>query len=67
MAYDGPRSPALILLFVNLVLYFIVIAIAAWAVNHGIQRSRETGDKHYIYSIGLHPTAYVVHLISNNM
>lgn len=43
MASDGARSAALILLVVNLILYFIVIVIASWAVNHGIQRSRETG------------------------
>ncbi|KAH7522410.1 hypothetical protein FEM48_Zijuj07G0135400 [Ziziphus jujuba var. spinosa] len=38
------KAPALILLFVNLVLYFIVIVIAAWAINHGIERSREAAS-----------------------
>ncbi|BFG15268.1 hypothetical protein CerSpe_015420 [Prunus speciosa] len=44
MTSGGPKSAASILLIVNLVLYFIVIVIASWAVNHGIQRSRETAS-----------------------
>lgn len=44
MASEGPKSAALILLTLNLVLYFIVIVIASWAMNHGIQRSKETGN-----------------------
>ncbi|KAF3457230.1 hypothetical protein FNV43_RR01887 [Rhamnella rubrinervis] len=44
MASEGARSTALILLVLNLILYFIVIVIASWAINHGIQRSRETAS-----------------------
>ncbi|XP_054787803.1 membrane protein PM19L-like [Prosopis cineraria] len=44
MASGGQQSAAPILLVLNLVLYFIVTAIASWAVNHGIQRSRETAS-----------------------
>ncbi|KAM1040579.1 hypothetical protein ACFX15_029332 [Malus domestica] len=40
----GSKSTASILLIVNLVLYFIVIVIASWAINHGIQRSRKTAS-----------------------
>ncbi|KAJ7980146.1 AWPM-19-like family protein [Quillaja saponaria] len=42
MASGGSRSVAYILLILNLILYFIVIAIAAWATNHGIERTHET-------------------------
>ncbi|XP_028761035.1 membrane protein PM19L-like [Neltuma alba] len=44
MATGGQKSVASILLVLNLVLYFIVTAIASWAMNHGIQRSRETAS-----------------------
>lgn len=44
MASGGSKSAAYILLILNLALYFIVTVIAAWAVNHGIQRSREAGN-----------------------
>jgi len=44
MASGGSKSVALGLLTLNLVLYFIVIVIASWAMNHGIQRSREAGN-----------------------
>ncbi|KAF5465601.1 hypothetical protein F2P56_015587 [Juglans regia] len=44
MASGGSKSAASVLLIVNLVLYFIVTVIAAWAVSHGIQRSRETAS-----------------------
>ncbi|KAJ0034832.1 hypothetical protein Pint_24945 [Pistacia integerrima] len=42
MASGVSKSAALILLLLNLGLYFIVTIIASWAVNHGIERSRET-------------------------
>ncbi|XP_044500630.1 membrane protein PM19L [Mangifera indica] len=41
---SGSKSAALFLLFLNLVLYFIVATIASWAVNHAIERSRETAS-----------------------
>ncbi|KAG4929267.1 hypothetical protein AAZX31_17G018700 [Glycine max] len=41
---SGSKSVASILLALNLVLYFIVLVIASWAVNHGIQRSGETAS-----------------------
>ncbi|POO02312.1 AWPM-19-like [Trema orientale] len=44
MASQGSKSAASILLILNLILYFIVIVIAAWAVNHGIKRSKETAS-----------------------
>ncbi|XP_062176860.1 membrane protein PM19L [Alnus glutinosa] len=44
MASGGSKSVAFILLIVNVILYFIVTAVAAWAVNHGIQRARETAS-----------------------
>lgn len=44
----GAKSAAYVLLLVNLVLFFIVTVIAAWAMNHGIERSRETGN-HFRY------------------
>ncbi|GAY50639.1 hypothetical protein CUMW_128240 [Citrus unshiu] len=44
MASGGSKSAAYILLMLNLALYFIVTVIAAWAVNHGIQRSREAAS-----------------------
>ncbi|XP_050374204.1 membrane protein PM19L [Argentina anserina] len=40
----GPKPAAYVLLFVNLVLFFIVTVIAAWAMNHGMERSRETAS-----------------------
>ncbi|BBG93269.1 AWPM-19-like family protein [Prunus dulcis] len=49
MTSGGPKSAASILLIVNLVLYFVVIVIASWAVNHGIQRSRDTARIFPIY------------------
>ena len=44
MASGGSKSTATILLILNLVLYFIVTVIAAWAINHGIERTHETGN-----------------------
>ncbi|CAJ1941204.1 unnamed protein product [Sphenostylis stenocarpa] len=41
---SGSKSVASILLALNLVLYFIVLVIASWAVNHGIQRSGEAAS-----------------------
>ncbi|KAL9277850.1 hypothetical protein ACSQ67_024927 [Phaseolus vulgaris] len=40
----GSKSVASILLALNLVLYFIVLVIASWAVNYGIERSGETAS-----------------------
>jgi hypothetical protein len=51
MASGGSKSVAFILLIVNVILYFIVTAVAAWAVNHGIQRARETGSLHSLIDI----------------
>ncbi|KAG8370123.1 hypothetical protein BUALT_Bualt14G0084700 [Buddleja alternifolia] len=44
MASGAGKSAAFILLVVNIFLYFIVIAIASWAVNHGIEKSHETAS-----------------------
>ncbi|XP_073303743.1 LOW QUALITY PROTEIN: membrane protein PM19L [Primulina huaijiensis] len=45
MASGAGKSAAFALFVLNVFLYFIVIAIAAWAVNHGIERSRETSSQ----------------------
>ncbi|KAK7263018.1 hypothetical protein RJT34_30602 [Clitoria ternatea] len=42
MASGGSKSVAFLAL--NIVLYFIVLVIASWAVNHGIQRSGESAS-----------------------
>ncbi|KAH6769848.1 AWPM-19-like family protein [Perilla frutescens var. hirtella] len=44
MASGAGKSAAFILLVLNVILYFIVIVIASWAVNHGIERSHETAS-----------------------
>ncbi|KAK6913859.1 AWPM-19-like [Dillenia turbinata] len=44
MASGAAKSTAFILLLLNLFLYGVVIIIASWAVNHGIERSRETAS-----------------------
>ncbi|CAK9173689.1 unnamed protein product [Ilex paraguariensis] len=44
MASGAGKSAAFILLTLNLMLYFIVTIIAAWAINHGIERARETAE-----------------------
>ena len=43
MGSETSRSAALLLLIINLVLYVIIMIIAAWAVNHGIEKSHEQG------------------------
>lgn len=43
MASGAGKSTAFILLVLNVFLYFVVVSIAAWAVNHGIERSHHTG------------------------
>lgn len=43
MASGAGKSAAFVLLVLNVFLYFIIVAIAAWAANHGIERSHETG------------------------
>ncbi|KAJ4721839.1 AWPM-19-like family protein [Melia azedarach] len=44
MDSGGSKSAAFILLMLNLGLYFIVTIIAAWAVNHGIEKSHESAS-----------------------
>ncbi|GMH29276.1 hypothetical protein Nepgr_031119 [Nepenthes gracilis] len=44
MASETSSPTALMLLFLNLFLYIIVMVIAAWAVNHGIERSYQTAS-----------------------
>ncbi|XP_071723373.1 membrane protein PM19L-like [Rutidosis leptorrhynchoides] len=41
MALGTPKSAAILLLILNLGLYFIVTMIASWAINYGINRSHE--------------------------
>ncbi|KAK6930055.1 AWPM-19-like [Dillenia turbinata] len=44
MASGTSKSTAFILLILNVFLYGIVIILASWAVNHGIERSHETAS-----------------------
>ncbi|GAA0156425.1 hypothetical protein LIER_13930 [Lithospermum erythrorhizon] len=44
MASGAGKFAALILLILNVILYFVVISISAWAANHGIERSHETAS-----------------------
>ncbi|XP_059632586.1 membrane protein PM19L-like [Cornus florida] len=44
MASGAGKSAAFLLLILNLILYGIVIIMAAWAVNHGIERSQESAS-----------------------
>ncbi|CAA7061936.1 unnamed protein product [Microthlaspi erraticum] len=44
MASGGSKSAAFMLLILNLGLYFVVTVIASWAVNHGIERTRESAS-----------------------
>ncbi|GFQ01279.1 hypothetical protein PHJA_002271800 [Phtheirospermum japonicum] len=44
MASGAGKSAALFFLVVNIILYFIITAFASWAVNHGIERSRDTAS-----------------------
>ncbi|KAI5654246.1 hypothetical protein M9H77_31433 [Catharanthus roseus] len=44
MASGAGKSAAFALLILNVILYFIVTVISAWAVNHGIERARETAS-----------------------
>lgn len=46
MASGAGKSAAFMLLILNVLLYFIVIIIASWAVNHAIVRSKETGNSY---------------------
>ncbi|KAL2469972.1 AWPM-19-like family protein [Abeliophyllum distichum] len=68
MASGAGKSASFVLLILNVFLYFIVIAIAAWAVNHGIEHSHETASVLPIparifpiyYPFGNMATGYVV-------
>ncbi|KAG5240971.1 AWPM-19 membrane family protein [Salix suchowensis] len=42
MASGASKSAAFMLLILNTGLYFLMIVIGSWAINHGIERSRET-------------------------
>ncbi|KAL2934900.1 Membrane protein PM19L [Bienertia sinuspersici] len=44
MASEGPRSATLLLLVINLVLYFIIMLIASWAINHAIEKTHESAS-----------------------
>ncbi|VVB15111.1 unnamed protein product [Arabis nemorensis] len=44
MASGGSKSAAFMLLMLNLGLYFVVTVIASWAVNHGIERARDSAS-----------------------
>ena len=55
MASVASKSAAFMLLILNMGLYFLMIVIGSWAINHGIERSRETGEadtlQTYIFSL----------------
>ncbi|GAB2266409.1 hypothetical protein Dimus_001417 [Dionaea muscipula] len=44
MASETSRSASILLLLLNFFLYIIVMAVAAWAVNHGIETSYATAS-----------------------
>ncbi|XP_074315747.1 membrane protein PM19L [Silene latifolia] len=44
MASQGPKSAAMLLLVVNLALYFIIMVISGWAVNHAIENTHESAS-----------------------
>ncbi|KAJ9700192.1 hypothetical protein PVL29_005827 [Vitis rotundifolia] len=44
MATGASKSAAIGFLMLNFLLYGIITIIASWAVNHGIERSRETAS-----------------------
>ncbi|XP_034686128.1 membrane protein PM19L [Vitis riparia] len=44
MATGGSKSAAIGFLILNFLLYGIITIIASWAVNHGIERSREAAS-----------------------
>ncbi|XP_017256945.1 membrane protein PM19L [Daucus carota subsp. sativus] len=44
MASGAGKSAAFIFLFINALLYFIVIAIAGWSVNHAMEKTHETAS-----------------------
>ncbi|XP_020274751.1 uncharacterized protein LOC109849343 [Asparagus officinalis] len=39
---QGPKSVASLILFINLIMYAVVAAIAAWALNYGIEETPDT-------------------------
>ncbi|CAO2818716.1 unnamed protein product [Amaranthus hypochondriacus] len=41
MGSEASRSAAALLLIVNLILYFVIVLMSSWAVNHGIEKSHE--------------------------
>ncbi|KAG6432204.1 hypothetical protein SASPL_103778 [Salvia splendens] len=68
MASGAGKSAAFILLVLNVFLYFVVVSIASWAVNHGIEGSHEMASVLYppakifpiYYPIGNLATGFVV-------
>lgn len=44
MASQSPKSLALFLLFINLLMYAIVAAVAGWAINYGIEETSRAGN-----------------------
>ncbi|XP_074345678.1 membrane protein PM19L-like [Apium graveolens] len=44
MASGAGKSAAFIFLLINVLLYFIVIVIAAWSINHAIEKTHETAS-----------------------
>lgn len=52
MASGAGKSAAFGLLILNVFLYLVIVSFAAWAVNHGIERSHETASV-------LHPPARI--------
>ncbi|XP_071721760.1 membrane protein PM19L-like [Rutidosis leptorrhynchoides] len=68
MATGAGQPATFFLFFVNLVLYLVVIIIASWAVNHGIEKTHEQASVLSIparifpiyYPFGNMATGYVV-------
>lgn len=49
MASGAGKSAAFMLLILNLILYLIIIIIAGWAVNHGIERAHKMGKFRIVF------------------
>lgn len=43
MASGAGKSAALLFLVINLILYLVVIILAAWDVDHAMEKTHETG------------------------
>ncbi|MFS7901962.1 hypothetical protein Hanom_Chr01g00005881 [Helianthus anomalus] len=66
MASGGAKPAIFFLLFVNLILYLIIMIIASWAVNHGIEESLEQGTQ-YLHIMAFHVLTYCCYKILSHL